>query len=93
VQPARVRSQQSLRGPDIYDEGSVVRDVYSIRALVRSGNSGGPLVSATGRVLGVVFAASLSDASTGYVLTVDAVADRADEGATAGSAVSTQDCA
>jgi S1-C subfamily serine protease len=93
VQPARVRSKQSLRGPDIYDEGSVVRDVYSIRALVRSGNSGGPLVSATGRVLGVVFAASLSDASTGYVLTVDAVADRADEGATAGSAVSTQDCA
>jgi S1-C subfamily serine protease len=71
----------------------VVRDVYSIRALVRSGNSGGPLVSPTGRVLGVVFAASLSDASTGYVLTADAVAERASEGASLGDAVSTDDCA
>jgi S1-C subfamily serine protease len=92
AQPARVRSQQSLRGPDIYDQGSLVRDVYSIRALVRSGNSGGPLVSPAGRVLGVVFAASLSDASTGYVLTADAVAGRALEGAATSSAVSTQDC-
>jgi S1-C subfamily serine protease len=93
AQPARVRSRQSLRGPDIYEEGSVVRDVYSIRALVRSGNSGGPLVSPTGRVLGVVFAASLSDASTGYVLTADAVAERASEGASLSDAVSTEDCA
>lgn len=93
AQPARIRASQSLRGPDIYDEGTVTRDVYSIRALVRSGNSGGPLVSPRGRVLGVVFAASLSDTGTGYVLTADQVSDRAAEGQDAGDTVSTGKCA
>ena len=93
VQPARIRSQISLRGPDIYDEGTVVREVYSVRALVRSGNSGGPLVSPRGRVLGVVFAASLSDTSTGYVLTADQVAESARQGVQATDTVSTGDCA
>jgi hypothetical protein len=93
AQPARVRTEQSLRGPDIYDGGTVVREVYSIRSLVRSGNSGGPLVSRRGDVLGVVFAASLTDASTGYVLTAEQVAERAEQGASATGEVSTQDCA
>jgi S1-C subfamily serine protease len=93
VQPARIRSQLSLHGPDIYDEGTVVREVYSVRALVRSGNSGGPLVSPRGRVLGVVFAASLSDTSTGYVLTADQVAESARQGVHATDTVSTGDCA
>ena len=93
VQPARIRSQLPLRGPDIYDEGTVVREVYSVRALVRSGNSGGPLVSPQGRVLGVVFAASLSDTSTGYVLTADQVAESARRGEQATDAVSTGACA
>jgi len=92
-QPARIRTQQSLRGPDIYDDGTVVREVYSVRSLVRSGNSGGPLVSPRGRVLGVVFAASLSDASTGYVLTAGQVADRAQEGIDSDAGVSTGECA
>jgi S1-C subfamily serine protease len=93
AQPARIRDRQSLRGPDIYDEGTVVRDVYSVRALVRSGNSGGPLVSPRGRVLGVVFAASLSDASTGYVLTADLVADNASQALSSQTPVSTGACA
>jgi S1-C subfamily serine protease len=93
VQPARIRSQISLRGPDIYDGGTVVREVYAVRALVRSGNSGGPLVSPRGRVLGVVFAASLSDTSTGYVLTADQVAESARQGVQATDTVSTGDCA
>ncbi len=87
------RSQLSLRGPDIYDEGTVVREVYSVRALVRSGNSGGPLVSPQGRVLGVVFAASLSDTSTGYVLTAEQVAESARGGEQATERVSTGACA
>jgi S1-C subfamily serine protease len=93
VQPARIRSQISLRGPDIYDGGTVVREVYAVRTLVRSGNSGGPLVSPRGRVLGVVFAASLSDTSTGYVLTADQVAESARQGVQATDTVSTGDCA
>ena len=58
VQAARIRGEQRLRSPDIYGDGTVVREVFSLRALVRPGNSGGPLVSSAGKVLGVIFAAS-----------------------------------
>ena len=44
AQSARVRDVGNITGPDIYDSGEVTREIYTIRALVRSGNSGGPLV-------------------------------------------------
>ncbi|KAA1425115.1 MarP family serine protease [Mumia zhuanghuii] len=90
---ARIRSQQRLRSPDIYGTAEVVREVYSLRALVRSGNSGGPVISEQGRVLGVVFAASISDSSTGYALTADQVGDAARAGAKADDTVNTGSCA
>ncbi|MCD9199619.1 MarP family serine protease [Aeromicrobium wangtongii] len=90
---ARIRKQIKLRSPDIYDRGQVVRETFSVRGLVRSGNSGGPLVSESGKVLGVIFAASVSDKSTGYALTAGQVAEDARRGATATSSVSTGDCA
>jgi S1-C subfamily serine protease len=93
VQAARVRGGQRLRSPDIYGNGTVVRDVYSLRALVRPGNSGGPLVSSAGRVLGVIFAASVTDGDTGYALTADQVADAAAGGLTRTRAVDTGECA
>ncbi len=49
VQAARIRGEQRLRSPDIYGNGTVMREVYSLRALVRPGNSGGPLVSPAGQ--------------------------------------------
>ena len=93
VQAARIRGEQRLRSPDIYGNGTVVREVYSLRALVRPGNSGGPLVSSAGRVLGVIFAASVTDGDTGYALTADQVADAAAGGLTRTRAVDTGDCA
>ena len=90
---ARIRDEIRLRSPDIYDRGQVVRETFSVRGLVRSGNSGGPLVSESGDVLGVIFAASVSDKSTGYALTAKQVADDARKGARATAAVSTGDCA
>ncbi|MCW2769391.1 MAG: serine protease [Aeromicrobium sp.] len=90
---ARIRTEMRLRSPDIYDRGQVVRQTFSVRGLVRSGNSGGPLLSEEGKVLGVVFAASVSDKSTGYALTAQQVAANAREGATATSEVSTGGCA
>lgn len=89
---ARVRSQQQLRSPDIYGDGSHDRDVLSVRAQVRSGNSGGPLVSTAGEVYGVVFAASVSDDDTGYALTAGQVAASADAGRAADEPVSTGGC-
>jgi S1-C subfamily serine protease len=93
AQPARIRSEQRLRSPDIYGRGTVTREVFAIRAEVRPGNSGGPLVSTDGRVLGVVFAASVSDGQTGYALTADQVAGPAQQGLTAEREVSTRGCA
>ena len=93
VQAARIRTEQRLRSPDIYGNGTVVREVFSIRALVRPGNSGGPLVDADGEVLGVIFAASVSDQDTGYALTAEQVRESAARGVTSEREVSTGDCA
>ena len=73
VRPARVRGRIKANGPDIYHRGTVRRDVYSLYATVRQGNSGGPLLTPEGKVYGVVFAKSLDDADTGYALTADEI--------------------
>jgi S1-C subfamily serine protease len=75
--PARVRERIQLRGPDIYEARTVTRDVYTVRATVRSGNSGGPLIDPQGNVLGVVFGAAVDDPETGFVLTARQVANAA----------------
>lgn len=93
VDPARIRSSERLRSPDIYGRGTVLRDVYSVRGEIRPGNSGGPLVSAQGKVLGVIFAASVSSADTGYALTAQQVAGAAAAGLTSYHSVSTGACA
>jgi S1-C subfamily serine protease len=80
VQSGRIRSVQRLRSPDIYGDGTVIRQVYSLRALIRPGNSGGPIVTSAGEVAGLVFAASVSDQDTGYALTASQVAESAAEG-------------
>jgi S1-C subfamily serine protease len=90
---ARIRSELTMQSPDIYDQGQHLRKTFSLRGLVRSGNSGGPLVSADGRVLGVIFAASVTDSSTGYALTASQVAAAAAQGRTATGRVDTGGCA
>ena len=74
LDPARVRTVLSARGSDIYGAPGTVREVYSLYARVEPGNSGGPLLSRDGRVVGIVFAKSLDDASTGYALTLSEAA-------------------
>ena len=92
VQPGRIRAEQRLRSPNIYNRGTVIREVYSLRGLVRPGNSGGPIVSSAGDVVGVVFAASVTDDETGYALTADQVSQSAATGITNDAEVSTGDC-
>jgi S1-C subfamily serine protease len=93
AQPARIRAEQRLRSPDIYGRGTVTREVFSVRGLVRPGNSGGPLVSRSGAVLGVIFAASVSDKQTGYALTAEQVSEAAARGLSASGRVSSGNCA
>jgi S1-C subfamily serine protease len=68
---ARVRDIRQVKGPDIYKANEVIREVYTIRSNVRSGNSGGPLIDPSGHLLGVIFAAALDDNETGFALTAD----------------------
>jgi S1-C subfamily serine protease len=70
----------------------VQREVYSIRSLVRSGNSGGPLLASDGRVLGIVFATDLRSSDTGYVLTAAEVAGDYRAGRNATAPVNTGGC-
>ncbi|MFD7917780.1 MarP family serine protease [Streptomyces sp. NPDC059740] len=93
VRSARVRGRIQPPGRDIYHRTTVSRDVYSLYANVRQGNSGGPLLTPQGKVYGVVFAKSLDDDSTGYALTADEVHQDAVRGRTAHREVSTQACA
>lgn len=93
LEPARVRTERTIVGPDIYGAGEVARDVYSLRTVVRPGDSGGPLVRPDGVVVGVVFAASLEDTETGYAFTAEQARPTLESGLSAADAVATGACA
>lgn len=93
--PARVKVRMDdgqMVGTDIYGDGTVERDIYIIRARVRPGDSGGPLLLPNGTVIGVVYAQGADDSSTGYAITAGqaAAAQRAAKGRT--GAVDTGQC-
>jgi S1-C subfamily serine protease len=90
--PARIGEVQNAQGPNIYDTSTVTRQIYEIRALVQSGNSGGPLLSPAGTVDGVVFAAAVGVNDTGFALTAGEVSADASAGANLTSPVSTGAC-
>ncbi|MDQ3827453.1 MAG: MarP family serine protease [Actinomycetota bacterium] len=90
---ARVRDRIHLRGPDIYNASTVVRNVYTVRAVVRSGNSGGPLLDGSGQVLGLVFGAAVDNDETGFVLADDEIADDVATASSRNVEVSTGACA
>ncbi|MDQ1044845.1 MarP family serine protease [Streptomyces sp. V4I2] len=89
LQAATVAGRVQANGQNIYSDATVTREIYSIRSTVRPGNSGGPLLTTDGKVFGVVFARSTSDAETGYVLTADEVASDAERAADATAPVDT----
>ncbi|MDI5966167.1 MarP family serine protease [Streptantibioticus silvisoli] len=91
VRAATVASRITATGQDIYGDNSTTREVYQLRADVRPGNSGGPLLTTGGRVYGVVFARSTAEPDIGYALTARQVAADATRGAGATTAVSTGD--
>lgn len=89
---ARIRDLRNVSGPDIYEKKTVVREVYTIRSTVRSGNSGGPLIDTEGRLLGVIFAAALDDDDTGFALTAKEAQPVANAGKGQTTAVGTGAC-
>lgn len=90
--PSRIREERNVTGPNIYNSADVTREVYSLRARVISGNSGGPLLSESGEVYGVIFAAAVDDDETGYALTMAEAYPVMNQGRATTAAVSTQGC-
>jgi S1-C subfamily serine protease len=89
---ARIGGTQNAVGPDIYQTGQVNRQIFEIRSTVEPGNSGGPLLSPSGTVYGVVFAAAVDASHTGFALTASEVAADAKAGANQIDPTSTQIC-
>ena len=91
VQPARLGQTSVVRTQDAYGRGPVSRRITSLRGRVRSGNSGGPVVDGSGRVLTTIFAASIGGGQrTGFGVPDSVVASAL---AGAGGTVSTGPCA
>jgi S1-C subfamily serine protease len=90
--PARIGGVQDAQEPNIYDTSTVTRQIYEIRALVQSGNSGGPLLSPEGAVDGVVFAAAVGVSDTGFALTAAEVSGDVGAGGNLTAPVSTGSC-
>jgi S1-C subfamily serine protease len=89
---ARVVQSGVVTVPDVSGSGRTARSIAAIAADVEPGNSGGPLLTPSGRVIGLVFAKSTSQSDLGYAMTpaeFDSVVDRAHS---LTSAVSTGAC-
>jgi S1-C subfamily serine protease len=59
VEPGRLGRTQSVSTQDAYGRGPVQRRITSLRGRVRSGNSGGPMIDGSGRVVTTIFAATV----------------------------------
>jgi hypothetical protein len=66
VDPARLGGTTTVVTQDAYGRGPVERSITSLRGLVRPGNSGGPVVDRSGKVLATIFAAATNRQRTGY---------------------------
>jgi Trypsin-like peptidase domain/Colicin V production protein len=58
VEPGRLGPTTTVLSQDAYGRGPVRRRITTLRGLVRSGNSGGPMVDGEGRVVTTIFAST-----------------------------------
>jgi S1-C subfamily serine protease len=91
VRPGRLGPTRRVRSSDAYGNGPVERSMTALRGLVRSGNSGGPMVDGEGHVVTTIFAATTGDQQRGGYGVPNTVVDRALDDV--GGAVSTGPCA
>ncbi|MEJ1231229.1 MAG: trypsin-like peptidase domain-containing protein [Galbitalea sp.] len=77
---------------NIYGTGSAPREIYSLAADVQEGDSGGPLLTTSGVVAGVIFAKGATTANVGYAITMKGVAPVAAKAPTLVAGVSPGQC-
>jgi S1-C subfamily serine protease len=91
--PAATIDAFTATGRNIYGQESATREIYSLKAEVISGNSGGPLVNKDGAVVGVVFARSVTYDQVGYALTMPQVVQELNGAKQNTASVGTGNCA
>ena len=94
VRAARLGQTRAVVSQDAYGKGPVTRQMTTFRGVVRPGNSGGPLVDTSGRVLATVFAKSTGATRAGGYGVPNAIVRQVLDGAVGkGRAISTGPCA
>jgi hypothetical protein len=93
ITPGRLGNTSTVVSQDAYGRGPVTRTITALRGKVRSGNSGGPAVDASGRVVATVFAATVGGGSPGGYGVPDTVVHAALDRANPSTTVSTGPCA
>ncbi len=92
AKPATVLDSFNARGRDIYNQGETERGVYSIKADIKPGNSGGPLIDKNSQVIGIVFAESTTYDKVGYALAMNQVIDEFNQAKNNHQTVGTGSC-
>ncbi|MGI8847979.1 MAG: MarP family serine protease [Candidatus Dormibacteria bacterium] len=92
--PAAVRGVEDARGYNIYYENSrLTRNIVVISARVIPGDSGGPLLDLSGRVIGLTFGSSPNqDDAVGYALSVAEITPALQQGRSSNTEVSSGRC-
>lgn len=93
VSAAIVLQEFTAEGRNIYNQGLTTRNVYSVKATVVPGNSGGPLINQKGNVIGIVFAQSTTYNQVGYALTTSQFLKEIHQAGDATKQVGTGSCA
>jgi len=89
---AQVTQVTTVRVNDIYGNNPHSMEVYQLAANVQHGNSGGPLLSTSGAVAGVIFAKASNVDNVGYAHTMKELQPVADQAAGLSSPVSSGTC-
>lgn len=85
IAPARVAAELAAVGRDIYGGAGAQRQVLELAAELRPGDSGAPVVDASGTVVGVVFAVATDRGDVAYALSTGEVEAALAAGRTAGT--------
>ncbi len=90
--PVGVQQLGTIDVQNIYGTGQSPREVYSLAANIQEGDSGGPLLTTSGTVAGVVFAKGAKTADVGYAISMKSVAPVAKKAHLLNTAVSSGRC-
>ena len=90
--PAQVISLGTISVADIYGQDPTPRQVYTVASDVQQGESGGPLLSESGLVVGIIFAKASNTDNVGYALALDEVQPVINQASSLDTAVSSGTC-